>query len=289
MYVVRSLKKIIVTAVLLSISGLAIGQSIKNELIEIDLDRTEGLFIKSPVFMRAIALTSTIKPPSDTALLVFRGWPGIAQIKEATDWKLRWNMNFLQKASDYVIDQGITLVLMDCPTDEWGLSGRNPIRCNDAYRASEQYANEVRLVMAKLREQNGIRKFFILGHSYGTISSRWLAINLGDEIAGSIHSASMTGAAGGTSTQYGVSFPRIDMGKAKAPYTYMHNADDQCRDTSYAVIKSIANAKLISLQGGGTTGDVCGGKHYHSYEDRELEAAKAVIDWMRSVSQETTN
>lgn len=263
-------------------AGLTSAQAVKSELIEVDLGRTEGLFVKSPVHMRAIALSSATKPPSDVALLYFRGWPGIAQIKEASDWKLRWNLNFFYKALDHVLDQDITLVLMDCPTDEWGLNGRNPTRCNDDYRSSRQYADEVRQVMAQLRSKMGIRKFFILGHSYGTISSRWLAIHLGDEIAGSIHSASMTGPAGGVSSQYGVSHSKIDMCKAKAPYTYLHNADDQCRGTSFAAIQAIAGEKLIVLQGGGTTGDVCGGKHYHSYEDRELEAAQAVVNWMRA-------
>ncbi len=44
----------------------------------------------------------------------------------------------------------------------------------------------------------------------------------------------------------------------------------------------MAGERLIEIQGGGTTGNACGGKHYHSYEDRELEAAKAVVTWIRS-------
>jgi hypothetical protein len=262
--------------------GIAIGQTVKNELIEIDLGRTDGLFTKSPVYIRAIALTSTTKPPSDTALLYFRGWPGIAQISAEGDWRLRGNMNFLLKAMDYVLDQDLMLVQMDCPTDQWGLSGYNPIRCNDAYRESAQYANEVRQVMTHLRERNGIRKFFILGHSYGTISSRWLAINLGDEIVGSIHSASVTKQLGSPSSQYGASVSRMDMNKAKAPYTYMHNADDLCMETSFTVVKSMAGENLITMHGGVPAGDICGGKHYHSYGGIELDAAKALVAWIRA-------
>ena len=44
-------------------------------LIEIDTGRTEGVFKKSAVFQRAI-LAKPAKP-SDTALLYFRGYPGI--------------------------------------------------------------------------------------------------------------------------------------------------------------------------------------------------------------------
>jgi pimeloyl-ACP methyl ester carboxylesterase len=276
------MRKLILTIASTLLLCAAHGQTLKSELIEIDLGRTEGLFSQSPVLMRAIALSSPTKPPPDTALLFFRGWPGVAHIKDADDWKLRGNLNFFLKSVDYVVDQDITLVLMDCPSDQWGLNGRNPIRCDDAYRESEQYANDVRGVMAQLRQKMGVKKFFIIGHSYGSISSRWLAINLGHEIAGSIHSASMTGPAGGSSQQYGISFSRIDLSKAKAPYTYMHNVDDQCLGTVYKTIKSIAGERLIAIQGGGTTGGACGGKHYHSYEDRELDAAKAVVTWIRS-------
>jgi pimeloyl-ACP methyl ester carboxylesterase len=274
--------KFFTTCVLALMCFTAQGQSLKSELIQTDVGRMEGIFTKSPVYMRAIALTSSTKPAPDTALLVFRGWPGVAQIEDAGDWRLRGNLNFLLKAVDYVLDQNIALVVVDCPTDQWGINGRNPVRCNDAYRESEQHANDVRGVITHLRQKMGIKKIFILGHSYGAISSRWLAINLGTEISGSIHSASMTGPAGGTYAQYGNSFYRIDMSKAAAPYTYLHNVDDQCLGTSYKIIKSIAGEKLIEIQGGGTTGDPCGGKHHHSYEDRELDAAKAVVTWIRS-------
>src|SRR2546426_7538814 len=52
-------------------------------LIEIDRGRTEGLFTKSPVFQRAI-LAKPAKP-ADTALLYFRGYPGIARIQSVAD------------------------------------------------------------------------------------------------------------------------------------------------------------------------------------------------------------
>lgn len=129
--------KVFSTCLLALLCITAQGQPLKNELIQTDVGRTEGIFTKSPVYMRAIALTSATRPAPDTALLVFRGWPGVAQIEDAGDWKLRGNLNFLLKAVDYVLDQDIALVVMDCPTDQWGINGRNPVRCNDAYRESE--------------------------------------------------------------------------------------------------------------------------------------------------------
>ena len=82
---------------------------------------------------------------------------------------------------------------MDCPSDENSVApGNKPLGCNDDYRSSSKHADDVRKIMALLKEKYGIKNFYVMGHSYGTISSKWLAKNLGTEIKGSIHSASMT-------------------------------------------------------------------------------------------------
>jgi triacylglycerol esterase/lipase EstA (alpha/beta hydrolase family) len=68
-------------------------------------------------------------------------------------------------------EEGLALVVMDCPTDHW-------TQCNDDYRLSQQHADDVRSVMAKLRQDYGLTKIYIFGHSMGSESSRWLAKNL---------------------------------------------------------------------------------------------------------------
>lgn len=268
-----------------AVSQSAPEQAVKSQLVEVDLGRTEGFFSKSPVSIRALALTSAQAPPSGTALLWFRGWPGVAQIKDEEDWKRRGNLNFFLRSLHIVLQEGITLVLMDCPTDQWGVQAGQPQRCNDQYRQSTQYADDVRRVMAHLREAGGIHRFFLMGHSYGTISSRWLAIHLGDEIQGSIHSASMTGLHRAPNSLYGTSVSRMDMGRVRSPYVFLHHAEDLCKSTGYEAIQAIAGPRLITLTGGEPTGDVCGGTHYHSYRGIEPLAAKAVVDWIRAQSR----
>ena len=269
----------------LSMAQPAPDPSVKSQMIEIDLGRSEGFFSKSPVSIRALALTSPSAPPSGTALLWFRGWPGVAQIKDEEDWKRRGNLNFLLRSLDIVLQEGITLVLMDCPSDQSGIHAGVPGRCNDNYRQSMQHAEDVRQVMKHLREARGIQRIFIMGHSYGSISSRWLAINLGDDIQGSIHSASMTGVHRTPNFVFASSVPAMDMSRIKAPYVFMHSADDRCGSTPYAAIQAIAGPRLITLRGGEPTGDICGGTHYHSYRGIELLAAKAVVDWIRAQSR----
>jgi len=245
-------------------------------LIDIDTGRTEGVFKKSPVFQRAI-LARPAKP-TDTALLYFRGYPGIARIQSVED-KSRNLQPFMRKNQQLLADEGIALVVMDCPTDQWGEPGRRPTACLDAYRSSKQHADDVRLVIAKLRAEYGLTKIFIMGHSMGTVSSRWLAKNLGNEISGSIHSSSMN-----VPSRFGFAasmagFPYTDLA---APQLHIHNENDACPQTPYAPVKGYAGDHLVTVRGGVPEGDPCGAGHLHSHQGNEEAVVRAIIAWIKT-------
>lgn len=253
-------------------------QTIAPALIEVDAGREAGIFSKSPVVQRAILLKPSI--PSDTALLFYRGWSGIANIKSENDWKR--NLNYLQNNTELFSQAGIALVVMDCPSDENSVApGNTPLACNDDYRSSLKHADDVKKIMATLKEKHGITKFYIMGHSYGTISSKWLAKNLGNEIQGSIHSAAQTLASPRMRT-YGYSAESFDMGSLKSPVLNIHHGDDQCIYTPYSTVLAYSKNNLITVVGGIPNGDVCGGGHYHSFEGREEASSKAVIKWIKT-------
>ena len=253
-------------------------QTIAPVLIEVDAGREAGIFSKSPVVQRAILLKPSI--PSDTALLFYRGWSGIANIKSENDWKR--NLNYLQNNTELFSQAGIALVVMDCPSDENSVApGNTPLACNDDYRSSLKHADDVKKIMATLKEKHGITKFYIMGHSYGTISSKWLAKNLGNEIQGSIHSAAQTLASPRMRT-YGYSAESFDMGSLKSPVLNIHHGDDQCIYTPYSTVLAYSKNNLITVVGGIPNGDVCGGGHYHSFEGREEASSKAVIKWIKT-------
>jgi hypothetical protein len=256
----------------------AMAQTMTPILIEADLGRESGVFSKSSVVQRAILLKPSI--PSDTALLFYRGWSGIANIKTENDWKR--NLNYLQNNTDLFAQAGIALVVMDCPSDENKVApGNTPLACNDDYRSSMKHADDVRKIMAILKEKYGITKFFVMGHSYGTISSKWLAKNLGNEIQGSVHSAAMTHASP-RNRAYGYSVESFNMGTLKAPVLNVHHGDDQCLHTPYSTVTAYSKNNLVTVKGGEGTGDVCGGTHLHSMGGREEATSKAVIQWIKT-------
>jgi hypothetical protein len=253
-------------------------QTMTPILIEADVGRESGVFSKSPVVQRAILLKPSTS--SDTALMFYRGWSGIANIKTENDWKR--NLNYLQNNTDLFSQAGIALVVMDCPSDENRIApGNTPLACNDDYRSSMKHADDVKKIMGVLKEKYGITKFYIMGHSFGTISSKWLAKNLGNEIMGSIHSAAQT-VASPRMRAYGYSAESFDMSALKAPVLNVHHGDDQCIYTPYSTVTAYSKNNLITVKGGEGTGDVCGGTHLHSMGGREEATSKALIQWIKT-------
>ena len=245
-------------------------------LIEIDRGRTEGLFTKSPVFQRAI-LAKPAKP-ADTALLYFRGYPGIARIQSVADKQANLQP-FMRMNQRIFAEEGIALVVMDCPTDQWGVSGPRVGSCLDSYRSSKEHADDVRSVIARLRDEHGFSRIFVMGHSFGTISSRWLAKNLGSEISGSIHSASMNGP---NPQGFANSLSGFSYGTIAAPALHVHNENDACPHTPYSIVKEYAGENLLTVRGGVPEGDPCGARHLHSFQGREELVVRSIISWIKT-------
>jgi poly(3-hydroxybutyrate) depolymerase len=263
-------------AVAAALCCIPLARAQTDVLIEIDRGRTEGLFKKSPVFQRAI-LAKPAKP-TDTALLYFRGYPGIARIQSVAD-KSANLQPFMRMNQRRFAEEGIALVVVDCPTDQWGSPGNRLVGCVDDYRSSKEHADDVRSVIAKLREEHGFTRIFLMGHSFGTISSRWLAKNLGNEISGSIHSASMNGP---NPLGYATSLSGFPYGAIAAPVLHVHNLDDACPGTPYFMVKQYAGENLVTVRGGTPEGDPCGAVHLHSYRGREDVVVGAIIAWIKT-------
>lgn len=230
-----------------------------------------------PVFMRAILVSPQAR--TDTAVLFFRGVPGYAKIQSVND-KLRNMIAFVRAAEPLLLKEGVALVIMDCPTDQWGeYGGPTATSCLDDYRSSKQHVEDVRGVMAKLRQEHGLSKFFIMGHSMGTLSSRWLAAQLGTEIAGSIHSAAVN-----VANQRGHYRSALDVpyDAIRAPVLHIHNEADACRGTPYAMVKRYAGNNLVTVRGGIPEGNPCGAGHLHSYQGIEALVAQAIVAWIKT-------
>jgi pimeloyl-ACP methyl ester carboxylesterase len=175
---------------------------------------------------------------------------------------------------------------MDCPTDQWGDSPRPPAtKCLNDYRKSTQHADDVRRIMARLKEQHRLSNIYIMGHSIGTVSSRWLAINLrNEEIAGTIHSSTINAnnPGGRLLDIIGSLSSEFPSKAAGAPMLHVHNALDACRVTPYEFVRDYAKDNLVTVRGGIEEGDPCGGGHLHSYQGREELVMRSIISWIKT-------
>lgn len=259
--------------------GVVSAQTTDPLLITLNTGRQHGFFTKEDAVLKAAIFKGST--PATTALLIFRGWPGIARLETGKD-AFR-SLNFMREQVQLFADSGISLVVVDCPTDEWTLRGpRDPAACDDNFRSSQSHAADIRKLIHALRTEHGYAGIYVFGHSYGAISSKWLALHLGDSISGSIHSAAQTQAGRGNHTQFGYTSSSVKLDQIKMPMVHVHHANDRCWSTPYSVVKDYAGKNLISVYGGGTSGDPCGGQHYHSYEGREAAVSKALIRWIRT-------
>lgn len=266
-------------------------QDLQGQFIEVDLQREFGFFSKSPAVLRAVYVAPAKSRPKQ-AILFFSGWPGILWIPEnfQPDKMIQNSAKskfFVTKHLGMFAEQDLVLVMVDCPTDEWGNSTRtrDPMGCGDSYRSSQKHAQDIRRLMRHLHDHQGVEKFYVMGHSYGSISSRWLAANLGHEIEGSIHSASLTHMSAPQNPKlldFGNSLPRFNNDLISKPYLYIHNAQDQCHSNQYPTIQKLVPDRLITVKGGAAEGDPCGGGHLHSYQGREVEALNAILKWVKT-------
>lgn len=275
----------------------AFAQDLKAQFVEVDLGREYGFFSKSPAVLRAVTVSPTTTEPKE-AILFFIGWPGLLWLPENFEpQKLLDNSKnsrfHMFRDLNFFATRDITFVVIDCPNDQWGstLRSMTPSGCGDSYRSSQMHADDIRRLMSHLKDKQGIEKFYVMGHSYGSISSRWLSINLGKEVEGSIHSASVTHKPAPNVPQlldFGSSLQRIDPTKAASPYIFVHNERDQCDGTQYNSIKQVAADKLITVKGGIAEGDPCGGGHLHSYQGKWPVVLDAIYKWIKTREMATT-
>jgi pimeloyl-ACP methyl ester carboxylesterase len=126
--------------------------------------------------------------PNGKLLMVFPGWPGIPRI-EVKDGRpsFLYLQQHVQELKPLLHQAGISLMTVDCPTDQWGARGANPTACDDSYRSSPLHAQDVRALIERTRQTLPMKEIYVMGHSYGAVSSHWLAVHLGGELAGSVH------------------------------------------------------------------------------------------------------
>lgn len=216
----------------------------------------------------------------DIAVLLFPGYPGILRIEQvdgAITHKLKGN--FLIRARRFLNTEAAFTVMVDCPTDQWNT-------CDDPYRTSSQHAADIAEVIDAMKASFGARQVYLLGTSYGTVSTAYLARQLGDRIDGAIHTSSFTDPRSG-GRAHGAAMNGFDWTRAQTPQLFVpqlfvHHRDDPCDVTRYAsLVSRIKGLPLITVVGAqGEHGDACEAFSAHGFVGREQVVLTAILEWI---------
>lgn len=207
----------------------------------------------------------------DHVALLFVGSPGILHLKEengAPQYEMKGN--FVARARRHLNDGTVMTVLMDCPTDQWD-------SCGPDYRRSAQHAEDVGALMAALTKELGPVRFYVVGTSFGTVSTANLARRL--PVAGAVHTSSFAGSSKHT---FETGMTGFDWSEAKVPQLFVHHIGDPCTATPYRDLKSaIGDLPLITVSGAkNPEGPACEAYSEHGFRGREKDVMRAIAAWI---------
>lgn len=211
----------------------------------------------------------------DIAVLLFAGYPGVLRLREeagAVIYELRGN--FLLRARRFLNTERTFTVVVDCPIDQW-------TACGDAYRSSKQHANDIADVVASVKTAFGARQVYVVGTSYGTVSSSFLARGIGSKIDGAIHTSTFTNPDSGAHA-HGLPMATFDWSKAEIPQLFVHHKNDPCERTPYSGVVARKGAiPLITVEGAANVkGKPCDAFSEHGFSGRERLVMTAIHGWI---------
>jgi pimeloyl-ACP methyl ester carboxylesterase len=210
-----------------------------------------------------------------TAVLLFPGYPGVMRLREEAG-SISYGLagNFLIRARRFLNDDALFTVAVDCPVDQWE-------RCDDDYRSSAQHADDILDVVTAVKASSGAQQVYVVGTSYGTLSSSFLARALEGKIDGAVHSSTFTDPRPAR-RQHGVPMAMFDWSKSRTPQLFVHHQDDPCDQTRYSsVVARKGQIPLITVQGvANPRGNACDAFTAHGFVGRERIVMTAIAKWI---------
>ena len=210
-----------------------------------------------------------------TAVLLFAGYPGVLRIR-SENGVLRHDLagNFLLRARRFLNTAQTFTVLVDCPVDRHE-------HCDDDYRSSADHVADIAAVVEAVRANFGARQVYLVGTSYGTVSSSFLARGLAGKIDGAVHTATFTDPRRQRNA-HGQPMRDFDWSKTTVPQLFVHHREDPCELTRYdSVVARRKDVPLITVEGAANVrGEPCLAFTQHGFVGRERVAMESIHGWI---------
>ena len=217
-----------------------------------------------------------IEPENSTHIVIlFAGGKGDLNI---TNSGIGDEGNFLVRTRDQFAKQGMVVAVVDKPSDKNKMIG---------FRTTKKHAEDIKAVMAFLRERHTGKPLWLVGTSRGTISAANVAARVQKKEGpdGIVLTSSVTK----KSKMKLDSLEDIDMSSITVPTYVIHHKNDECNVTPYnqaeALLDKLSSVKVKefkSFSGGRSKGDPCKGKSYHGFLGIEDKVVSTITDWIKS-------
>jgi pimeloyl-ACP methyl ester carboxylesterase len=184
--------------------------------------------------------------------------------------------NFLVRSRQLFVDQSLTVVLVDAPSDRQG----EPFLAG--FRQRPEHVSDIKAVVAWLRARSDL-PVWLVGTSRGTQSVAYVATELSgrDGPDGIVLTSSIL------ADRKSRSLPAMPLEKIRVPVLVVHHENDECPLCPFAKVPSLlaglANAprkQVLSFNDGRNTGDPCEAFAYHGYNGIELEVVRQIAGWI---------
>jgi hypothetical protein len=208
------------------------------------------------------------------AVVLFAGGEGGLQISPAGD--IKWGeSNFLVRSRGLFASSGLTVAVVDAPSDRRNLAG---------FRYTPEHAADIKAVIAWLKQRANI-PVWLVGTSRGTMSAAFVATQLTLSDGGPdglvLTSTLLTDKPGFRPV------PKLPLGKIQVPTLVVHHKLDGCEHCNYRDLPSLMDKlnaaprkELLTFEGGKDQGDPCEAKAHHGFNGIEREVVKKIAEWI---------
>lgn len=220
-------------------------------------------------------LLLTEVPGAKAAVVLLAGGHGGLQIQNGGS--MLWgDGNFLVRSRALFAQQGVTVAVVDAPSDRQSppyLSG---------YRQRPEHVADLQAVIAWLRETAKV-PVWLVGTSRGTQSAAHVATSLD----------APQGPDGLVLTASILTDPRsrpvtaMPMERLRMPVLVVHHEQDGCSHCPYGEVPALMaklggapRSQALGMTGGTTRGDPCEAASYHGFNGIEAEVVQKTVAWM---------
>lgn len=185
--------------------------------------------------------------------------------------------NFLVRSRQLFVDQGLTTVVIDAPSDKQSypyLSGS---------RQTAEHVADVKAVIAWLRTQAAI-PVWLVGTSRGTQSAGYIATQLPRTEGGPDGIVLTASVVRDPRTR---AVPEMALDRIRIPVLVAHHRQDSCRVCLFSDVPLLMDKltaaprkELLVFDGGINVGDPCEARAYHGFNGIEREVIDRIAGWI---------